>query len=89
MVLISTPFITYQDIKVKEIDLLEDAWGLNSEFCDVIDLLRQVKPVPERCLTTNLIKKIRKKFKNSQRTQAVSKEPFNFLTKISMGTFKV
>jgi hypothetical protein len=61
MVLISTPFITYQDIKVKEIDLLEDAWGINSEFCDVIALLRQVNPVPERCLTTNLIKNIRKK----------------------------
>jgi hypothetical protein len=61
MVIISTPFITYQDIKVKEIDLLEDAWGINSEFYDVIALLRQVKPVPERCLTTTLIKKIRKK----------------------------
>ena len=61
MVLISTPFITYQDIKVKKIDLFEDAWGINSEFFDVISLLGQVKPVPERCLTTSLIKKIRKK----------------------------
>ena len=60
MVIISTPFITYQDIKVKEIDLVEDAWGLNSEYWDVIELLRQINPVPERCLTTNLIKKIRK-----------------------------
>jgi uncharacterized protein YbbC (DUF1343 family) len=60
MVLISTQFITLRDIKVKEIDLIEDAWGLNSEFSDVIDLLREMNPVPERCLTTNLIKKIRK-----------------------------
>ena len=60
MVLISTPLITFRDIKVKDIDLIEDAWGLNSEFCDVIDLLRQVNAVPERCLTTSLIKKIRK-----------------------------
>ena len=60
MVLISTPLITFRDIKVKDIDLIEDAWGLNSEFCDVIDLLRQIEPIPERCLTTNLIKKIRK-----------------------------
>ncbi len=60
MVLISTPFITYLDIKVKDIDLVEDAWGLNSEYWDVIDLLRQINPVPERCLTTFLIKKIRK-----------------------------
>jgi hypothetical protein len=61
MVIISTQFITLQDIKVEEIDLIEDAWGLDSEFSDVIDLLREIDPVPERCLTTNLIKKIRKK----------------------------
>jgi hypothetical protein len=60
MVIISTQFITLQDIKVEEIDLVEDAWGLDSEFGDVIDLLRELNPVPERCLTTNLIKKIRK-----------------------------
>jgi len=57
----STPFISYHDIKVHEIDLLEDAWGLNSEFSDVIELLRQLKPEPERRLTTSLIEKIRKK----------------------------
>lgn len=61
MVLISTQFITFREIKVKDIDLIEDAWGLNSEFSDVIDLLRLVNPVPARCLTTSLIKKIRKK----------------------------
>ena len=60
MVIISTQFITLQEINVEEIDLIEDAWGLNSEFSDVIDLLREIDPVPERCLTTNLIKKIRK-----------------------------
>jgi hypothetical protein len=60
MVLVSTPFITFRDIKIKDIDLIEDAWGLNNEFCDVIDLLRQINEVPGRCLTTNLIKKIRK-----------------------------
>jgi hypothetical protein len=60
MGLISTQFITFRDIKVEDIDLIEDAWGLNTEFCDVIDLLRQIEPVPERCLTTTLIKKIRR-----------------------------
>jgi hypothetical protein len=60
MGLISTQFITLREIKVKDIDLIEDAWGLNSEFSDVIDLLHLVNPVPEKCLTTNLIKKIRK-----------------------------
>lgn len=57
----STPFITYREIKVKNIDLIEDAWGLNSEFCDVIDMLHQLKEIPGRCLTRNLIKKLRKK----------------------------
>ena len=60
MELISTQFITLREIKVEEVDLIEDAWGIDSEFCDVIDLLRQIEPVPERCLTTDLIKKIRK-----------------------------
>jgi hypothetical protein len=60
MGLISTPFITYQDIRIDGIDLLEDAWGFNNEFCEVIDLLRQIKEVPERSLTMCLIEKIRK-----------------------------
>jgi hypothetical protein len=55
----STPFITYRDIKVEDIDLFEDAWGLNSEFCDVIAILRQIKAVPEKRLTKRLIAKIR------------------------------
>jgi hypothetical protein len=61
MVIISTPFVSYRNIKVEKIDLIEDAWGFNFEFYDVIDLLRQVKPVPERSLTMSLISKIRKK----------------------------
>jgi hypothetical protein len=61
MGLISTPFITYRDIKVKNIDLIEDAMGLNTEFCDVIALLRSINVVPGISLTTSLIKKIRKK----------------------------
>jgi len=60
MGLTSTPFISYHNIKVKDIDLFEDAWGLNSEFCDVIDLLGQIKAVPGRRLTKRLIEKIRK-----------------------------
>jgi hypothetical protein len=60
MELNSTPFISYHNIKVKDVDLFEDAWGLNSEFCDVIDLLRQIKAVPGRRLTIRLIEKIRK-----------------------------
>ena len=60
MDLISTPLITFSDIKVNDIDLIEDAWGLSSEFCDVIDMLHLIKAVPGICLTQNLIKKLRK-----------------------------
>lgn len=60
MDLISTPLVTYLDIKVENIDLIEDAWGLNSEFCDVIDYLHLIKIVPGRYLTRNLKRKLRK-----------------------------
>ncbi|TAL64267.1 MAG: hypothetical protein EPN88_11250 [Bacteroidetes bacterium] len=56
----STPFISYCDIKVEDIDLIEDAWGLNSEFRDVIYLLGQLKIVAGKSLTKNLMNKIRK-----------------------------
>ncbi len=61
MVLNSTPFITFREIKIKDIDLIEDAWGLNSEFFDVFELLGQLNVQPGRILTTSLIKKLRKK----------------------------
>ena len=60
MGLTSTPFISYHNINVKDVDLFEDACGLNSEFSDVIYLLRQIKVVPGRKLTKRLIEKIRK-----------------------------
>jgi hypothetical protein len=58
----STPFITYSDINVKEIDLFEDALSLNAEFCDVIYLLKKVKSVPRKRLTKRLIEKIRNEY---------------------------
>ena len=61
MGLISTPFISYRDIKVEDIDLFEDSWGLNAEFSDVIDLLGQLKVTPGERMTKALIKRIRKK----------------------------
>jgi hypothetical protein len=60
MGLTSTPFISYHSIKVKDVDLIEDAWGINSEFSDVISLLRKIKVVPGRKLTKRLVEKIRK-----------------------------
>jgi hypothetical protein len=59
MGLISTQFISYHQIKVDNTDLYEDAWGFSSEFSDVIELLDEVKPLPEKRLTKQMIEKIR------------------------------
>jgi hypothetical protein len=55
----STPYLSYQEILVDEIDIYDDAWGFYPEFNDVIDLLKQVKPVAGRRLTNRLLKRIR------------------------------
>ncbi len=56
----STPFISYNDIRTDEIDIIEDAFGLNSEFYDVITLLKLIKSAPRKSLTATLINRIRK-----------------------------
>jgi hypothetical protein len=56
----STPFISYHEIDVEEIDLIADAWGFDSEFCDVIEILGQIKVITPGNLTENLVEKIRK-----------------------------
>ncbi len=61
MGLTSTQFISYHDIRTEDIDLIEDAFGLEAEFHDVIALLGKIKCVPAERLTKSLIKKIRKK----------------------------
>ena len=58
MGLISTPFISYHEINVKETDLLEDAWGLNSVYSDVIQFLGEYKPEPENELISRLVELI-------------------------------
>jgi hypothetical protein len=55
-----TPLISYHDIRVENIDIIEDAYGFNSEFHDVITLLGLIKSSPGRNLTTKLIDRIRK-----------------------------
>jgi hypothetical protein len=58
----STPFLSYRDIKTDKIDLIEDAFGMITQFSDVIGILNQVKPVPGKRLTRRLIEKIRKNY---------------------------
>jgi len=59
MGLTSTPFLSYHEIQVDEIDLYDDAWGFYQEFSDVMKLLDQVKPVPKKRLTKRLIERVR------------------------------
>jgi hypothetical protein len=59
MDLTSTHFISYHDIKVENADLIEDAFGLNREFRDVIGFLRKVRFEPGEGLTKRLIDKIK------------------------------
>jgi len=60
MDLFSTQFISYDDIRVEEIELIEDAWGLKSEFSDVMSFLDHVESVPDQSLTNKLMEMIMK-----------------------------
>jgi hypothetical protein len=55
----STPFIKYHEIDTKNKDLIEDAWGLNSDFCDVVRLLEEYRPLPDKHLISSLIEHFR------------------------------
>lgn len=55
----STHFISYHEINVENIDIIEDAWDLNKDFHDVITLLRMFRIEPGERLTKKLIGKIR------------------------------
>ena len=57
----STPFISYHEIDVESIDLIDDAWGFNSEFHDVLTLLRMFRIEPDERVTNKLIDKFREK----------------------------
>jgi hypothetical protein len=59
MALTSTPFLSYHEIQVENIDIYEDAFGFYQEFSDVINLLEQLKPVPKKRLTKRLIERVR------------------------------
>ncbi len=61
MGLTSTPFLSYHEIQVDNVDLYEDAWGFYQQFSDVIALLEQVRPVPRKRLTKRLIERVRQK----------------------------
>jgi hypothetical protein len=51
----STPFISYSEINVEETDLYEDAWGFNSEFQDILNLLGTIDSEPGDYMAERLI----------------------------------
>jgi hypothetical protein len=55
----STPFLSFHEIQIDNIDIYEDAFGLYQEFSDVINLLGQLNPVPKKRLTKRLIERVR------------------------------
>ena len=59
MGLTSTPYLSYHEINVNETDLLEDAWGLDSQYSDVIQFLGEYKPEPGKELISSLIELVR------------------------------
>ena len=55
----STPFLSFHEIQIDNIDIYEYAFGLYQEFSDVINLLGQLNPVPKKRLTKRLIERVR------------------------------
>ncbi len=53
-----TPFVSYADVDVREVDLYDDAWGFMTQFPDVIRALSLAEPTPRLALITGLIEKI-------------------------------
>jgi len=60
MGLTSTHILTYREINVKETDLIDDAFGFNCDFTDVLSFIRKVRFDPGETVTNRLISKIRK-----------------------------
>jgi len=58
MGLTSTQTVTYREIDVKDADLIEDAFGFNCDFNDVVACLRKVRFEPGEAITKRLIDKI-------------------------------
>jgi hypothetical protein len=53
-----TPFISYSDVDVREVDLYDDAWGFIAQFPDVMRALSLAEPSPSMSLIVGLLEKI-------------------------------
>ena len=59
MGLTSTQFIAYSEIEVTNTDLFEDAFGIRTEFSDVIAFLQKASFEPEKDLLKKLTDRIK------------------------------
>jgi len=59
MGLTSTQFISYHQINTDNTELISDAYGLDTEFFDVVSLLGEYEPLPEDELISSLIEHVR------------------------------
>ncbi|MBI5008179.1 MAG: hypothetical protein HZB98_00660 [Bacteroidia bacterium] len=59
MGLTSTQNVTYREINVKDADLIEDAFGFNCDFNDVVAFIRKVRFEPGEAITKRLIDNIK------------------------------
>lgn len=58
MGLISTPFLTYREIKTADSDLIEDAFALRTEFSEVYEFLGSIDCRPRDAMVEQLVKRI-------------------------------
>jgi hypothetical protein len=54
----STPFVKYQEIKVDDTDIYDDAWGLTRDFSDVLNFLGKIDNTPAGDMSVRLIEMI-------------------------------
>ena len=59
MGLIFTQLVAYSEIEVNDTDLFEDAFGIRTEFSDIIDLLKTASFEPDKDLVKRLMGRIR------------------------------
>jgi hypothetical protein len=52
------PVISFNDINVKDTDLLDDAWGFRYLFSEVFAAIDLARPVPSDSLIEGLLSKI-------------------------------
>ena len=59
MGLIFTQLVAYSEIEINDTDLFEDAFGIRTEFSDIIDLLKTASFEPDKDLVKRLMGRIR------------------------------